>query len=157
MIGSIARHCSGLFRPLRRYNTRPTGRLTLAPHTLRGITKQVHSTLCRSFAGAAPTMPTISLKNADLIADLFVVWMTTHGLSWREWTVDDTWWLASEDFAVAHEVSLPPRRMFLGALQGRAGVTVTYDRRIGRPDKGKRRKTTFYKFADLMQPMKVAA
>jgi hypothetical protein len=111
----------------------------------------------RPCSGDAPTVPTISRTDADHLADHFVAWMHNHGLSERERTVDDVWWLASEDFAPALDVTLPPRRMFLGALQGCFGVTVTYDRRVGRPVNGKQRKTTIYTFAKMPVPMKAAA
>ncbi len=84
--------------------------------------------------------------------------MIEHGLSTREWTVDEVWWLACEDFGPAHDLILPTRRAFLGALQRVAGVAVTYDRRIGRPVNGKWRKTTYYRFAVIEAGlMKMAA
>ena len=76
----------------------------------------------------------------------FLEWLREHDLC-REWTVDDVWYLATDDFAEALDVGLPPRRVFLGELQKRAGVEVTYDRRVR--DRAGRvlRKTTFYNFA----------
>ncbi len=86
-----------------------------------------------------------------------MAWLTEHALCDREWPVDDLYWLASEDFAPALDLTLPPRRVFLGALQARCGVTVTYDRRDGRPVNGKWRKTTFYRFAVSAESLKIAA
>ena len=81
--------------------------------------------------------------DADAAAAMFVRWAADHGLA-REWTVDEIWFLAAEDFAPAHDLALPPRRVFLGALQRRPGVKVVYDRRVRRRDGGVRGKTTFY-------------
>ena len=65
-----------------------------------------------------------------------------------QWKVDDLWYLASEDFALALDVGLPPRRVFLGALQKLAGVTVTYDRRLYARNGRLKGKTTFYQLDD---------
>ena len=75
----------------------------------------------------------------------FLDWMRRHEQKDRAWTVDEVWYLASEDFAVAAGIVLPPRNRFLGALQKQAGVKVQYDKRI-RPGAGAP-KTTFYWFA----------
>lgn len=85
-----------------------------------------------------------SASAADL-AEAFVLWANEHAISTREWTVDDIWFLAQEDFAPAHDLILPPRRTFLGALQRRTGVSVVYDRRIYGCDGRVKRKTTFYR------------
>jgi hypothetical protein len=102
-------------------------------------------------------VPTISRRDADHLADRFVAWMTEHALCDREWPVDDLHWLASEDFAPALDLILPPRRVFLGALQARYGVTVTYDRRVGRSVNGKWRKTTYYRFLGTAEQKRCAA
>ena len=114
--------------------------------------------------GSADNVPTIHL-NADGPADPiqmvgraipiatteaavgFMDWMRRHEPRDRAWTVDEVWYLASEDFAVAAGVVLPPRNRFLGALQKQAGVSVQYDKRI-RPGAGAP-KTTFYRFAKV--------
>lgn len=85
-------------------------------------------------------------KPATETAKRFLAWLREHDLC-REWTVDDVWYLAADDFAEALDVDLPPRRVFLGELQKLDGVRVTYDRRIR--DRAGRvvRKTTFYNFA----------
>ena len=85
-------------------------------------------------------------KSATLAAMRFLERLREHDLC-REWTVGDVWYLATDDFAEALDVGLPPRRVFLGELQKRAGVEVTYDRRVR--DRAGRvlRKTTFYNFA----------
>lgn len=84
-------------------------------------------------------------KPATEAARRFLAWLREHDLC-REWTVDDVWYLATDDFAEALDVDLPPRRVFLGELQKLDGVRVTYDRRIR--DRAGRvvRKTTFYSF-----------
>ncbi len=76
----------------------------------------------------------------------FLAWVRAHHLA-REWTVDDVWYLAVADYAESHDIELPPRRVFLGALKTLPGVTVVYDRRVR--DRAGRilRKTTFYTFA----------
>jgi hypothetical protein len=67
--------------------------------------------------------------NGGSAASAFVNWAVRHGLA-REWRVDEIWYLASEDFAPAHDLILPPQRVFLGALKRQPGVIVTRDRRI---------------------------
>jgi len=76
-------------------------------------------------------------------ASAFLAWLREHGLA-REWAVDDLWFFAEADFAEAADLTLPPRRVFLGALQKLDGVAVVYDRRTVR--NGTRVKTTFYSF-----------
>ena len=75
---------------------------------------------------------------------LFLSWTADHGLA-REWTVDEIWFLAEQDFAPAHGFILPARRVFLGALQRQPGVSVTYDRRVYNRDGRIKHKTTFYR------------
>lgn len=64
---------------------------------------------------AVQTLPTMSSMEADRRASRFASWMIEHGLSAREWAVDDVWWLAEEDFSPTHGLALPPRRVFLGS------------------------------------------
>ena len=71
--------------------------------------------------------------------------MAAHGLADREWPVDAVWFLAADDFAPAQGIRLPPRRVFLGALQRLPGVTVAYDRRIYGLDGRVKGKTTVYR------------
>jgi len=83
---------------------------------------------------------------SKLVADAFIRWMRCHDLI-RDWTVDDIWYLAVEDFAIACEVVLPPRRVFLGELKKHADVTACPNKRIY-SRKGKLlRKTTIYSIA----------
>lgn len=86
---------------------------------------------------------------AMAVAAGFLTWLREHGLSRREWTVDDVWYLAEEDFAPALGFALPPRRVFLGALQKCVGVAVQYDKRVHNRDGKYLRKTTFYRFAPV--------
>lgn len=88
---------------------------------------------------------------AGAIAAGFLAWLREHELSRREWTVDDVWYLAAEDFSPALGFALPPRRVFLGALQKCAGVIVQYDKRIYDREGRYLRKTTFYRFAPASQ------
>lgn len=82
-------------------------------------------------------------------AAAFLNWLRTHGLDDRPWPVDDVWFLASEDFAPAADLALPPRNLFLGALQRLTGVKVQYDKRIWI---GSRRvKTTVYTFVPAFE------
>jgi hypothetical protein len=96
---------------------------------------------------------------ASALAARFLVWLREHGLSRREWTVDDLWFLVAEDFAPALDFEVPKRRVFLGALQKLAGVQVQYDRRLYDRRGQLLRKTTFYRFAPATEaePKKVAA
>ena len=54
-------------------------------------------------------MPSHSV-DAVTSATMFVRWAVDHELT-REWTVDEVWFLAAEDFAPAHDLALPPRRV----------------------------------------------
>jgi len=71
-------------------------------------------------------------------------WAAEQGLAGREWQVEEIWFLASEDFAPAQLVSLPPKRVFLGALKRQRSVVVTQDRRVYSRTGTLLRKTTFY-------------
>ena len=82
-------------------------------------------------------------------ANAFVRWAVVNDLDQSEWTVDDLWFLASEDFAPACDLELPSRRVFLGALQKIDGVIVSYDRRIYGRDGRLKGKTTFYRLPGL--------
>lgn len=97
----------------------------------------------RRMVGAASRVVPRRAWPAEASAIAFLRWAHQHRLA-REWMVDDLWYLASEDFAPALDVVLPPRRVFLGALQREAGVTVTYDRRLYTRNGRLRGKTTFY-------------
>ena len=83
--------------------------------------------------------------DAATAAAEFVTWGQAHGLADREWPVDALWFLVSEDFAPALGFGLPPRRVFLGALQRRSGVAVVYDRRVYARDGRLKGKTTVYR------------
>ena len=61
--------------------------------------------------------------DATMAAIAFMHWTQIHGLC-RKWSADDIWFLASEDFAPANDIILPPRPDFLGALRRHPGVTV---------------------------------
>jgi hypothetical protein len=76
-------------------------------------------------------------------ASAFVRWVAKHDLA-GEWKVDDLWHLASEDFAPALSMVLPPRRVFLGALKKTPGVNCTPNRRIFDRSGKLVGKTTFY-------------
>jgi hypothetical protein len=126
-------------------------------------------TICRKPVVTTSSRPTIASRKPDALgptadhqlvlaepvtpiaagraALLFVRWAGEHGLATREWAVDEVWFLASEDFAPAHGYRLPPRRVFLGALQKIAGDSVTYDRRVDTRDGRLKGKTTFYRLA----------
>ena len=91
--------------------------------------------------------PALLAIAATSAATSFVRWAADQGLV-REWTVDDVWFLASEDFAPAHGLALPPRRVFLGALQKVSGVAVAYDRRQYARNGRLLSKTTFYRLPD---------
>ena len=77
-------------------------------------------------------------------AATFVRWAAEHGFA-REWKVDEVWYIASEDFVPAHDLILPPRRVFLGALKKTPGVTCTPNRRVYDHDGNLLGKTTFYR------------
>ena len=74
----------------------------------------------------------------------FVRWAAEHGCT-REWKVDEIWFIASEDFAPANNIQLPPRRVFLGALKRMPGVTCTPNRRVYDRNGDLQGKTTFYR------------
>lgn len=92
---------------------------------------------------AEPFGTTSHTIDAPTAAASFVRWAAERQLA-CELKVDDLWILASEVFAPAHKWVLPPRRVFLGALQRRPGVGVVYDRRLYGLDGRVRAKTTFY-------------
>jgi hypothetical protein len=83
--------------------------------------------------------------DATTAASAFLTWVLAHDLAYREWAVDDLWFLAAEDFAIAQGYELPPRRSFLGALQRQPDVTVAYDRRVFARDGRLKGKTTIYR------------
>ena len=92
---------------------------------------------------AEPVGKSLHTIDAPTAAMTFVRWAAErHHAS--ELKVDDLWVLASEVFAPAHYLTLPPRRVFLGALQRVPGVMVVYDRRIYGRDGRVLAKTTFY-------------
>lgn len=73
----------------------------------------------------------------------FLCWAAQHDLD-RTWTVDEIWFLVTEDFAPANDLIAPPRRVFLGCLKKHAEVTVEKDKRIYSRDGRVKRKTTMY-------------
>ena len=81
--------------------------------------------------------------DAPMAAASFVRWAAERQIA-GELKVDDLWVLAFEVFAPAHYLALPPRRVFLGALQRVPGVNVVYDRRVYGRDGSVLGKTTFY-------------
>jgi hypothetical protein len=91
--------------------------------------------------------PTIR-ASGTLAAALFVRWVAEHGLA-SEWKVGDLWYCASEDFAPARNMVLPPRRVFLGALKKTPGVTCTPNRRVYDRNGKLLGKTTFYQLPGL--------
>ena len=92
---------------------------------------------------AVPTgMPSHTI-DAPTAAISFVRWAAENQLA-DEMKVDDLWLLASGEFAPARKWFLPPRRVFLGALQRVPGVKVVYDRRIYGRNGRVLGKTTFY-------------
>jgi hypothetical protein len=82
-----------------------------------------------------------------------MAWLVRHRLADREWPVDAIWFLASEDFAPASDLKLPPRRVFLGALQRQPGISVAYDRRIYARDGRLKGKTTIYRLSAMVPTM----
>jgi len=108
-----------------------------------------HADLSRKSACRQPFTP-------DAAASAFLDWFREHDLAARPWAVDDVWYLASEDFAPATDVALPPRNLFLGALHRRKNdVRVQHDKRIWL---GPRKvKTTVYTFAPVGQTTASAA
>jgi hypothetical protein len=104
---------------------------------------------CRQTADPLSDVPTgRRLLAAPKAAAEFRNWLANHGLDDRMWTIDDIWFLATEDFAVAQSITLPSRNTFLGALQKTMGVRVQYDKRV---PMGSRKKTTVYTFAPLVR------
>lgn len=89
--------------------------------------------------------------DAATAAASFVLWVAEHQLA-SEMKVDDLWALAAEDWGPACNWILPPRRVFLGALQRVPGVKVAYDRRIYGRDGKVLRKTTIYNVASGPAP-----
>lgn len=100
---------------------------------------------------AEPISTSSKAIDAATAAISFVRWVADHHLAY-EWKVDDVWYLASEDFAPAHKLALPPRRVFLGALKRVPGVRVVYDRRVYGRDGRPITKTTFYTFPPRTAP-----
>lgn len=99
---------------------------------------------CNEAAVRAEPIGKASLAiDAAAAAAAFLRWARNNDLC-REWPVDAIWFLASEDFAPAAGLALPPRRVFLGALQRQNGVTVVYDRRVYGRTGRVLAKTTFY-------------
>ena len=117
---------------------------TLTVHP-RAAVRVVGSSPKRADAARNPQAvpPPTCRPEAQQVAIHFLHWVAEHKLS-KEWQVDEIWFLATEDFAVAMGVTLPPRRTFLGALHRVPGVRVTYDRRVRGRDGGVLRKTTYY-------------
>ena len=87
--------------------------------------------------------------NANEVASRFVLWLREFRLA-KEWTVDEVWFLAEADFSEANDISLPPRRVFLGALKKQPGIRVVQDRRIYNRAGRVLRKTTFYDFSSCL-------
>jgi hypothetical protein len=81
-------------------------------------------------------------------ARAFVRWAGEHDLA-REWKIDDLWYIASEDFTPAHDMVLPPRRVFLSALKKTPGVICTPNRRVYDHNGKLLGKTTFYQLPEL--------
>jgi hypothetical protein len=103
----------------------------------------------RSAFPAPASGPPARQVTPAIAAAEFVAWGQAHGLADREWPVDDVWFLASRDFAPAQGVTLPPRRVFLGALQRQPGVAVAYDRRVYARDGRLKGKTTVYRLPTI--------
>lgn len=118
-----------------------------------------------TFTAATKTLPQRIASNlekgaagrallASEIATAFLHWAVAHrvpGADGRDVAVDDLWSLAEEGFGPACGIVLPPRRVFLGALQKLAGVRVRYDVRVR--DRGGKviRKTTYYRLGATAQ------
>jgi hypothetical protein len=119
--------------------------------TIASTVQSVEVSSGRSVALASGEVIRLRELPACALAAGFLAWLREHGLSRREWTVDDLWFLVEEDFAVALGFALPPRRVFLGALQKLAGVQVQYDRRVYDRQGNVLRKTTFYRFAPMAE------
>ena len=86
--------------------------------------------------------------SGPLAAARFVGWVDENGLA-GEWKVSEVWRLASEDFAPANNMVLPPQRVFLGALKRTPGVICTPNRRVYSPYGEMLGKTTFYRLPEL--------
>jgi hypothetical protein len=93
---------------------------------------------------AQPNRKTTITVDGPTAASTFVRWAAEHGLA-REWKVDDLWHLASEDFAPAHDITLPARRVFLGALKKTPGITCAPNRRVYDRNGKLLGKRTFYR------------
>ena len=87
--------------------------------------------------------PTITV-DGPTAAIAFVHWVAEHNLA-GEWKVDEVVYIASEDFAPANGIRLPPRRVFLGALKKTPGVISTPNRRVYDRNGNLLGKTTFYR------------
>jgi hypothetical protein len=128
-------------------------------------------TICRPSAEHQPTMraavgsatdrlvqfgtarPLRRVKPQDAAA-AFLAWSRQHqtpGANGQEVAVDDLLWIATNDFAPANGVAMPPSRVFLGALKKIEGVVCTQDRRIYDKDGKVKGKTTFYRLADPIE------
>ena len=92
--------------------------------------------------------PTITVDGPTAAIAFVLRWVAEHDLV-REWQVDDLWHIASEDFALAHGLILPPRRVFLSALKKTPGVICTSNRRVYDRNGRLLWKTTFYRLAEL--------
>jgi hypothetical protein len=135
------------------------------------ITKRKLPTICRPSAEHQPTMlgtvgtetngldqvgnvrPIRRVKPHD-VAAAFLAWSRQHqtpGANGQEVAVDDLLWIATNDFAPANGVAVPPSRVFLGALKKFEGVVCTQDRRIYDKDGKVKGKTTFYCLADPIE------
>ncbi len=79
----------------------------------------------------------------DVFVTRFIFWVHEHGLH-GPWTSDDVWFLASEDFAPAHDLHPPPQREFLRLLKRALGVHVRKDKRVRDRHGNVKRKATFY-------------
>ena len=92
---------------------------------------------------AEPIDKPMMRPSGPLAAAWFVGWVDENGLA-GEWKVADLWCLASEDFAPALNMVLPPRRVFLSALKKAPGVICTPNRRVYDRTGKLLGKTTFY-------------
>ena len=93
---------------------------------------------------ALPIEEPASAVDGPTAAMAFVRWLAIHDLV-GEWKVDEVWVIASEDFAPANNIQLPPRRVFLGALKRTPGVICTPNRRVYDRNGYLLGKTTFYR------------
>lgn len=92
------------------------------------------------------SIPLFSPQRCHLLALAFTDWLHLFAMSGsdRTWTVDDVWFLASEDFGPAFDVAMPPRQLFLTALGRLSGVHRRHH--VRRRIDGQNRKTTIYWF-----------